>query len=95
MVGRVQRHAAADVEAFHIKQVFTEVLDTPFYCLTNVLYFIMNALCAFHWPFPSVCMVSTAEYPVRSALPFSMTVYTREPAVYAVLRQGCIKTIFG
>lgn len=81
MFGQVQEfNAAAGIATFDIKWVFTKALDTHFYCPPNILTFPMNALCMFHWHFPSVCMVSTAEYPEVSALSFCIMVYTRKPA---------------
>lgn len=37
MFSRVQFNAAAGIETFDIKWVFTKSLDTRFYCPTNIL----------------------------------------------------------
>lgn len=82
----VQFNAAADIETFDIKWVFTKALDTRFYCLTNIGGGVLcvcstSVLLVFVW-FLQVNILCVL-------LSFSITVYTREPARFVLhCRQG-------
>lgn len=82
----VQLNAAADIETFDIKWVFTKALDTHFYCLMNITVVVLcvcstSVLLVFIW-FLQVNILYVL-------LSFSITVYTREPARFVLhCRQG-------
>lgn len=78
-------NAAAGIETFDIKWVFTKALGTHFYCQTNVLTMLM--LCGV--PF-SKCLYSFYSW-ISCMFCFVVFYY----GLYCTAGKDCIKTIFG